>query len=839
MNRFFNPAEQVVSNDWYQRPLKMQAAALEKANAEQQKAIAGLNALTDLQIKHLPKDEQNVINYLSKIDKEVEELSQGAVGTTDLREKSGRINELSRRVAKDFRQEGYAGSIEGNYQLYSEWAKKVDESDVVSMKKEAAKAFVYNNYEGVGDYEGYGSNYNSISTFNLAEDADLGRILQEKLPEIKGDKMEGFTVTSDGKLKRQTWYNGGDGHFYKDESMQEEVTYEEAFMTSLNTLINDNKAEDDYNQRAMLGLERYGHLNSIDDIYLKDENGDFKTDEKGKRIINYAHPYARASHNQAIELSYQNISYDQKMKDDFVWQYKFKKQQDLLYEQNSMAAMGRGRVHLGEADGYLSRAKESLTENSNRLSQINAALETLEEQNKNGKLDVGDQARMNELNKERGIIKSKMNTERENIYGFLKAGAKAAGTEDELQMHLDMLAEEKFNSQFLDGTGKTWKLIEDRANKLMSADFSLNKQEAIKRAFVIETKGKRLPNNFNSNEYRDNYFNSAEFIEEISEQAALVGGVLTQDYDEAVLSLNYKEKANRQSYFRETTQKGIDSQDGLYADVEVITLYGAAGQLFENEIKAQLSKSYRTIDGKTSDHDDMKEFHNGSYVTSGLASHPVTGEKMISVTKSVGTGSDKKEVTKFLDPASMTLDKTLKDIPQMLQNSATVQRASGLFGVADNSEAVANVIVGTQLRATDFTGRPYDPVKLNANKNSATMFDPTMTFSGHLNSRNHLSFHSSGRNQVIPLPGGFAIDRKPVPGKPNASQWKIMEMAWNPNSSSYELDIARDAENKPLMQSLFEQDELITTNSVMLQNVGNIFGPQKNIAPKQYFNIPK
>lgn len=840
MNRFFTPAEQVVSNDWYQRPLKMQAAALEKAQAEQNKLIAGLNALTDLQIQHLPQDEQNVINYLNSIDEKVKSISGDVVGETDLRAKAGEIEALSRQVAKDFRQEGYAGSIEDNYKTYSDWSTKVDDMDVVSDKKEAAKRFVYGNYSGVGDYNGYGKSYNRISTFNVADDADLGTILQNKLPKIKGDKYEGFSVGADGSLKPQTWYNGGNGHWYKNESMTEEVTYEEAFLTSLNTLIADNKAKDDYNQRAMLGLERSGHIYSINDIYLKDDNGKFITDDKGKKVIDYSHPYTKAAHNQAIELSYKNVSFDQKMKDDFVWQYKFKKQQDLLYEQNSMATMGRGRVHLADAENYLEGARENLKTKSNRLSQIEAALETLKNK-KDGELDDGDRAQMKQLQDERGQIKSAMNVERQNIYGFLKAGAAADGTEDELQMYLDQMVEEKFSSQYLQGTGKSWSEIESKASELKAGNNSLSESEAIKRAFVIETGGKRLPNNFNADTYRDNYYNSAEFLESIS-TSTTQNAMRTNPQFDPNEPEHYKRNPRylfltpAETYFFKTAQKGIDSQDGLHKDVEIIHFQGDAGTLFNTEVKAQLSKgSYETVDGKTGDHESMKEWQNGQFIDAGYSTNPATGEEMIAVKKKVG----EEFITKFVKPSSLTLEKTLSDIPKMLKNSATVQRASGLNGVAANSEAIANIMYANQMRPSLLGGASYSGERVALNKNPNTMFDPNMTFSGQLNSRNNLSFHSSEKPHTIFLPQGYAVQREPVRGQPNASQWQLMQVEWNALSSSYELEIARDAENRPLMQSAFGVQKMVTTNSEMLQQIGNMFGPQRNIAPKSYFNIPK
>jgi hypothetical protein len=319
INRYYKPVEQVIMDDWFEPDLNMVGMALQSAQTQHDTVKTNIDKLKETTVKHLEADTPHVEEELHKLFSSIDELSAGASGDGDLRTVKYDIDKLTRDTARRFRREGDFGSAEMNYGMYNEWAKeekeKLKQGKINQEQYNAMNNALLQQYaaqDGIGQYTD-DKGYQDIKLQQIALYSDIGDLIEQHGTGYKDDFWQGtdFTMPDGTKVNAADWKKRG-YRWIKDKNGYRVVKEQDVFNDLIGAVLNDDTYRNYLTQANQIGISPYG----VDDIYKKDENGQYMVDEEGRYVYNKQHPVISEALRGASKWGFEHITHDQEMKFD-------------------------------------------------------------------------------------------------------------------------------------------------------------------------------------------------------------------------------------------------------------------------------------------------------------------------------------------------------------------------------------------------------------------------------------------------------------------------------------------------------------------------------------------
>lgn len=285
----------------YEYPVELLASTMDIAQKryDQNKEIA--NTIQDFVIPSLPQDRELANKLQAEYASQVEGIVKEYSG--DYSKASKKLEDLTRKIKKDFNPGGVANAISGNYLSYKDWIKQsqelVEKGKVLGEDLNIAHAYYMKEYKGIGNYDPIKGSYNIFNPDTLSEYVNPDTLIRSAYDSFKPEKI---------KIGRTVFQNGLQTDIVEE---QEGISAGRLYPSFTNVLTSDPKYSNYVKQRAkFLGMDPEMVVNSIDQ-------------------------YAK---QRAIDLSYMNTSTIQKSERDPL--YLLREKQRLEDESN--------RVMLGD-----------------------------------------------------------------------------------------------------------------------------------------------------------------------------------------------------------------------------------------------------------------------------------------------------------------------------------------------------------------------------------------------------------------------------------------------------------------------------------------------------------
>ncbi len=243
----------------YEYPVEMLASTMDIAQQryDQNREIA--NTIQDFVIPSLAPDRELAnklqTEYAGQVDAIVNEYSG------DYSKASRKLQDLTRKIKKDFNPGGVASAISGNYNNYMDWLKNskelVEKGKVLGEDLNLANSYYLENYKGIGDFDPIKGSYNMFNPDTLTEYVNPDSIIQDVYKNFKPEKV---------KIGRTVFRNGLQEYIEEEsEGISEERLYP-SFLTALAT---DPKYSNYIKQRAKFSGQELGDVTKHIDAYTK------------------------------------------------------------------------------------------------------------------------------------------------------------------------------------------------------------------------------------------------------------------------------------------------------------------------------------------------------------------------------------------------------------------------------------------------------------------------------------------------------------------------------------------------------------------------------------------
>ena len=243
----------------YEYPVELLASTMDIAQKryDQNKEIA--NTIQDFVIPSLPQDRALANELQTKYAGEVDAIIKDYSG--DYSKASKRLEELTRKIKKDFNPGGVANAISGNYNNYKDWLKNsqdlIEKGKVLGEDLNIANAYYMNDYKGIGQFDPVRGSYNVFTPETLTEYVNPDTIIQDVYKNFKPEKI---------KVGRTVFQNGIQTYV---EEEQEGISQERLYPSFLNAVASDPKYMNYLHQRAKFSGIAPDALKGYVDNYTK------------------------------------------------------------------------------------------------------------------------------------------------------------------------------------------------------------------------------------------------------------------------------------------------------------------------------------------------------------------------------------------------------------------------------------------------------------------------------------------------------------------------------------------------------------------------------------------
>lgn len=203
INRYYNRT--AAQPEFYQKPLEYLRVALENKQQRFDKYGALAEALGDTQLDSLQKDRARANAIVRGYNERITGITDEFGGDYSRMGKS--LLGLAREIKSDFSPGGEAHAIELNKRLFDAWEgrqqKLLGKKDGIRAEQlNAARAYLLENYGGVGQLDANTGTYNVIQTEEINPYIDLNELVDTYGSAVVANKISSgaWTRTADGKL---------------------------------------------------------------------------------------------------------------------------------------------------------------------------------------------------------------------------------------------------------------------------------------------------------------------------------------------------------------------------------------------------------------------------------------------------------------------------------------------------------------------------------------------------------------------------------------------------------------------------------------------------------------